>query len=85
VMAINVALLILYSTSCHSFRHIVGGRRDVFSRSASGRISQRLWLWASALNKNHMLWAWCSLFSVGFTDFYIWMVASGTIRDYRIF
>jgi hypothetical protein len=31
-----------------------------------------------------MLWAWCSLFSVGFTDLYIWLVASGTITDYRI-
>jgi hypothetical protein len=83
VMAANVTLLTLYSTSCHSFRHLIGGRRDVFSRSSAGRISQRLWLWATALNKNHMLWAWCSLFSVGFTDFYIWLVASGTITDYR--
>jgi hypothetical protein len=84
VMAVNVVLLFLYATSCHSFRHIVGGRRDVFSRSGPGRLSYRLWTWATALNKNHMLWAWSSLFSVGFADFYIWLVASGTITDYRI-
>jgi hypothetical protein len=84
VMAVNVALLFLYATSCHSFRHIVGGRRDVFSRSAPGKLSYRLWTWATALNEHHMLWAWTSLFSVGFADFYIWLVASGTITDYRL-
>ena len=25
-----------------------------------------------------MFWAWASLFSVGFADFYVWMVASGS-------
>jgi hypothetical protein len=84
VMAVNVALLTLYSTSCHSFRHVVGGRRDRFSGTVSGRISYRLWTWATALNEHHMLWAWLSLFSVGFTDFYIWLVASGTITDIRL-
>jgi hypothetical protein len=32
-----------------------------------------------------MLWAWCSLFWVGFTDFYVRMVASGMITDVRLF
>jgi hypothetical protein len=85
VMAVNVVLLFLYATSCHSFRHIVGGRRDTFSRSGAGRLSYRLWTWATALNEHHMLWAWSSLFSVGFVDLYVWLVASGTITDYRIF
>ncbi len=31
-----------------------------------------------------MLFAWCSLFSVGFADFYVRLVASGAIRDLRI-
>ena len=31
VLAVNVALLTLYTTSCHSFRHLVGGRLDRFS------------------------------------------------------
>jgi hypothetical protein len=30
-----------------------------------------------------MLWAWVSLFSVAFADFYVWMVASGRITDFR--
>jgi hypothetical protein len=31
-----------------------------------------------------MPWAWASLFSVAFADFYVWMVASGTITDVRL-
>ncbi len=84
VMAANVTLLTLYCTSCHSFRHVVGGRRDRFSSTGSGRVAYRLWTIATALNKHHMLWAWLSLFSVGFTDFYIWLVASGTITDIKL-
>jgi hypothetical protein len=84
VLAFNVALLTLYTTSCHSFRHLVGGRLDRFSGSPSGRLFFRLWSWATVLNRRHMLWAWASLFSVGFADFYVWMVASRSIMDMRI-
>jgi hypothetical protein len=31
-----------------------------------------------------MLWAWCSLFSVGFADFYVRMCAMGIWTDFRI-
>jgi hypothetical protein len=31
-----------------------------------------------------MMWAWISLFWVGFTDIYVRMVASGTWHDFRI-
>ena len=43
-----------------------------------------MWKGVSRLNKHHMGLAWVSLFMVGFADFYVWMVASGTIRDFRI-
>jgi hypothetical protein len=84
VLAINTTLLTLYTASCHSFRHLVGGRLDGFSRAPLGKLRYRLWSWTSALNKHHMLWAWTSLFGVGFADFYVWMVASGTIKDIRL-
>jgi len=83
VLALQTTLLTLYTFSCHSFRHLVGGRLDGFSRQPFGKLLYRLWSWATALNKNHMLWAWASLFSVGFADLYVWLVASGTITDYR--
>ena len=52
---------------------------------ALGQARHKMWQGLSQINKHHMLWAWVSLFMVGFTDFYIWMVASGHITDARIF
>ena len=84
VLAVNTAMLTLYTASCHSFRHLVGGRLDGFSRAPFGQLRYRLWEWTSALNAHHMFWAWTSLFGVGLADFYVWMVASGVITDIRI-
>ena len=36
------------------------------------------------LNERHQLFAWCSLFWVGFADFYVWMVASGVWVDPKL-
>jgi hypothetical protein len=83
VLAANTTLLTFYTFSCHSLRHLVGGRVDCFSRAPAGAARHRLWSWASVLNKNHMAWAWASLFMVAFADFYVWMVASGRIVDFR--
>lgn len=83
VLAVNVTLLTLYTVSCHSFRHLIGGRLDGFSRAPLGKLRARLWAWVSVLNEHHMLWAWTSLSGVGLADFYVWMVASGRITDFR--
>lgn len=85
VLAANTTLLSLYTFSCHSLRHLIGGSVDCFSCVAFGHTRQRLWSAASLLNRKHMLWAWISLFMVGFADFYVWMVASGRFADPRIF
>ena len=85
VLALNTTLLTMYTFSCHSLRHIVGGRLDCFSRAAAGQARYKAWSVVSVLNRNHMLWAWTSLFGVGFADFYVWMVASGRITDVRLF
>lgn len=81
VMAINVVLLSLYTFGCHSVRHLIGGKLDCYTCTGSGRTRHKLWRIVSSLNERHMLWAWCSLFTVGFTDFYIWMVASERIPN----
>ena len=82
VMVINAALLWLYSLSCHSCRHLIGGRLRHFSKHPV-----RYWAWqqVSVLNERHMLLAWLSLGWVAFTDLYIRLVASGTITDLLIF
>ncbi len=85
VMTVNVVLLSCYTFSCHSLRHLVGGKLDCFSCAVAGGPRYKAWRGVSILNERHMLFAWMSLFSVGLTDFYIKLVASGAIHDLRLF
>lgn len=82
VMTINVILLSSYTLGCHSLRHLVGGVFDVLSNKP---IRKKTYDCVSALNKRHMLFAWMSLFWVGFTDLYVRMCSMGVWTDYRIF
>ena len=84
VLLVNVILLSLYFSSCHSVRHLFGGKLDCFSCVKFGAGRHATWKNLSFLNEHHMLFAWTSLFSVGFADFYVRLVASGAIRDLRI-
>ena len=84
IMLANVVLLTLYTLSCHSLRHLAGGKLDCFSCSAFGPTQHSAWSWITRLNERHMLLAWSSLISVGFTDFYIRLLASGAFKDIRI-
>ncbi len=85
VLLTNVVLLSLYTFSCHSFRHLVGGNVDCFSCVKFGAQRYQAWKGVSFINQRHMLFAWISLFGVGLADFYVWMVASGRITDIRLF
>lgn len=85
VLFVNVTLLSLYLLSCHSVRHLVGGKLDCFSCAKFGMARHTGWRRITSLNEHHMLLAWISLCSVGFADFYIRLVSSGAIRDIRIF
>ena len=38
----------------------------------------------SCLNRRHMLFAWCSLFSVGFADLYVRLCSMGIWQDWTI-
>jgi len=84
VLTLNIALLTLYTCSCHSLRHIAGGKLDCFSCATFGRSRFTAWRAVSILNDRHMLFAWASLLSVGFADFYVRMVSCGAIRDLRL-
>ena len=85
VMTVNVVLLASYTFSCHSLRHLVGGKLDCFSCSVAGGPRYKAWKGVSILNERHMLFAWLSLFSVGLTDLYIKLLCEGTITDLRLF
>ena len=82
VLLVNAVLLALYSLSCHSCRHIVGGRINSFSRHP---MRYKAWGLVSRLNGRHMQLAWASLVSVALTDFYVLLLATGTISDLRFF
>jgi hypothetical protein len=76
----NVILLSMYSLSCHSFRHLLGGWLDGFSRNLRLRMWFKLWRGASFLNERHMEFAWCSLITVMAADMYVRLLSMGVIR-----
>ena len=82
VFIANAVLLWLYSLSCHSCRHIVGGRLNSFSRHP---LRYRYWTFVSRLNARHMVYAWVSLFGVALTDLYVYLIAAGVFSDPRFF
>jgi len=81
VLCVNAFLLMMYTFSCHSFRHFIGGGLNCFSCSAWTRARKSLWDRVSAWNVNHRLYAWTSLVFIVFTDLYIRLVANNVITD----
>ncbi len=82
VLLLNATLLWLYSASCHTCRHTIGGRLKNFSKHP---VRYKAWTIVSRLNHYHPNFAWVSLFGVAFTDFYVRQVASGSITNYYFF
>jgi len=87
IMGVNVVLLSGFTFGCNSLRHLVGGRMNCFTCPNNNQVSSRYkaWQFVTRFNEKHMLWAWLSLISVGFTDFYIRMCAAGVWKDPRFF
>lgn len=82
ILLVNVAMLWLYSLSCHACRHIFGGRLKHFSKHP---VQYWFWTQLSKLNGRHMQFAWASLITVMFTDFYIMAISAGWLADLRLF
>ena len=82
ILTANVVFLSLYTFSCHSLRHLIGGRCDEL---ADKPLQCKAYNTCSSLNKRHMLFAWCSLFVVGFSDVYVRMLSMGIWTDWRLF
>ncbi|OGQ07804.1 MAG: hypothetical protein A3G32_03430 [Deltaproteobacteria bacterium RIFCSPLOWO2_12_FULL_40_28] len=81
VLLLNATFLSCYTLGCHSFRHLVGGKLDCFSCDATSSTRYGLWKRVTLLNENHMLFAWISLFWVGFSDVYVRLVSMGIWHD----
>jgi len=82
IMLVNIVFIWLYTLSCHSCRHTVGGRLRHFSKHP---VRYRLWTLVSKMNTRHGLFAWLSLFSVAFADYYVYLLATDRISDLRFF
>jgi hypothetical protein len=82
---VNVVLLTGYSLSCHSLRHLVGGKVDCFSCTRTRRVRYTLWQRLTDLNRNHMWWAWSSLITVTLADVYVRLLAFGAFTDPAIY
>lgn len=82
VLALNVVFLGGYTLGCHSLRHLIGGRRDRLSETP---LRDRAYRCVGCLNRKHMVWAWMSLFWVGFSDVYVRLCSMGIWSDWRIF
>ncbi|MCT2277121.1 hypothetical protein ACIODS_28590 [Micromonospora chalcea] len=76
----NVVMLWAYTISCHSCRHIIGGRLKHFSKHP---MRYKAWTGVSWLNVRHMQLAWITLGTLALTDFYVMAVAAGWINDLR--
>ena len=82
VLVANSVLIWLYTLSCHSCRHVVGGRLRHFSKHP---VRYRAWTFVSKLNQKHAQYAWLSLFSIAIADLYVYLLATNAFHDPRFF
>lgn len=82
LMLVNVVFIWAYTLSCHSCRHIVGGRLRHFSKHP---VRYKAWTWVSKLNNRHATYAWASLFSIWVVDLYVLLLSSNVFDDPRFF
>ena len=80
VLLLNVILLGSYTFGCHSLRHLIGGYRHELANAPT---QKKIYDCVSCLNRSHGIWAWCSLFWVGFTDLYVRMCSMGYWHDFH--
>ncbi len=77
VFLANAVLLWMYTLSCHSCRHTVGGRLKHFSKHPVRYLGK--------LNAPHARLAWYSLISVALADLYVYLLAIGAFDDPTLF
>lgn len=85
VFLINICLLSMYTFSCHSWRHLIGGNVDCYSCTVLNKSKHGLWQKVSFINETHGRWAMWSLVSVALTDVYVYLVATHHLMDIKFF
>ena len=84
ILFVNIAFLTLYTFSCHSWRHLVGGSLNCYSCARAGRQRHGAWSLVSRLNLHHSTYAWISLFTLVGADLYIRLLQFGVLHDPHI-
>ena len=82
VLAVNIVLLACYTFGCHSFRHLVGGMKDIMSGSP---VRKKAYDCVSCLNAATCASRGSVCSGVGFSDLYVRMCAMGIWTDFRLF
>lgn len=77
ILIVNAILIVAYTLSCHSCRHITAGRLNHFSKHP---LRYKAWTFVSKLNAKHQQLAWASMYSVMIADLYVRLVAKGVIN-----
>jgi len=83
ILTINVVLIASYTFGCHSFRHLIGGRKDCMSDCGRATVALGTWKRSTWFNVRHMQFAWLSLVWVMVSDLYIRLLSMGVIRDFH--
>lgn len=83
LMTINAVLIAAYTLGCHSFRHMIGGRKDCMSACGKPTLALGTWKKASWFNARHMQFAWASLVWVMIADLYVRLLSMGVIHDFN--
>ena len=83
ILSINVLLIASYTFGCHSFRHLIGGRKDCMSDCGKSTVALGSFKKATWFNGRHMQFAWASLLWVMVADLYVRLVSLGVIHDFN--
>ncbi len=83
-MLADTLAVTIWVFSCHSVRHIIGGRLDCFSCTFASRLGGSVFKFQSRLNARHEALAWASLALIIAADLYIRALAAGLPLDFTI-
>jgi hypothetical protein len=83
LLTTNAVLIAAYTLGCHSFRHMIGGRKDCMSACGKPSLALGTWKKATWFNMRHMQFAWASLVWVMITDLYVRLCSMGVIHDFN--
>ncbi|MEI6221466.1 MAG: succinate dehydrogenase [bacterium] len=79
ILLLDTLALSMYVFSCHSFRHMIGGKGRCFTCQKFGKAKFKVWAKVTILNEFHGKWFWISLYSIIIADLYVRLLSMGII------